>query len=280
VRLYNEYGPTECTVWSTVWESPGGSEDPLASVPIGKAIANVDVWVLDGGWRSVPVGVSGEIFLGGRGVARGYLNRADLTAERFLPDGMSGELGARLYRTGDRGRWSEIGELFFLGRADKQVKVRGYRIELGEVESVIRGHRGVGEAVVLLREEGSQGPRLVGYWSRGEGGGSVSEVELREWVRQRLPEPMVPSAWLEVEDWPRTPSGKLDERSLPVPGEVGSWGAGQRVVASRRWWLRCGLTSWVARGSRAGTTTFSISVATLYWRRRWCLVCVRRWRWI
>ncbi len=236
-RLFNEYGPTEGTVWSTVWEAPPDGA-PLASVPIGRAIPNVDVWLMDAAGQPAAVGLAGEIHLGGGGVARGYVNRPALTAERFVPDGLSGEPGARLYRTGDRGRWSADGELSFLGRADRQVKLRGHRIELGEVESALRSHPGVGEAAVVLRDDGAQGPRLVGYWSRHGGPASASsapaEPELREWLREKLPEPMVPSAMVEVAEWPRTPNGKLDERALPAPdeGETGRAGSASRPARS------------------------------------------------
>ncbi len=223
-RFFNEYGPTEGTVWSTAWEAPqdGG---PLAPVPIGRPIAHVDVWLMDGAGRPAPVGVAGEIQIGGGGVARGYVKRPALTAERFVPDGLSGEAGARLYRTGDRGRWSADGVLSFLGRADRQVKLRGYRIELGEVESALRSHAAVGEAAVVLRD-GVQGPRLVGYWSPSpEPQPAAPEAELRVWMQQRLPDYMVPSALVEVAEWPRTPNGKLDEQALPAPEEGGAGGA-------------------------------------------------------
>ncbi len=225
-RFFNEYGPTEGTVWSTVWEAPqdGG---PLAAVPIGRPIANADVWVVEAGGRPAPIGMEGEIQIGGGGVTPGYVNRPALTAERFVPDGLSGRSGARLYRTGDRGRWSADGELSFLGRADRQVKLRGYRIELGEVESALRSHAGVGAAAVVLRD-GAQGPRLVGYWSRrGEPAAGASQPELREWLRQKLPEPMVPSALVEVAEWPRTPNGKLDEQALPAPEAAGALRPGE-----------------------------------------------------
>ncbi len=227
-RFFNEYGPTEGTVWSTVWEAPqdGG---PLAAVPIGRPIANADVWVVEAGGRPAPVGVAGEIHLGGGGVARGYVNRPALTAERFVPDGLSGEAGARLYRTGDRGRWSDDGVLSFLGRADRQVKLRGYRIELGEVESALRSHAAVGEAAVVLRD-GAQGPRLVGYWSPSpEPQPAAPEAELRVWMQQRLPDYMVPSALIEVAEWPRTPNGKLDEQALPAPEAAAKSRAGERA---------------------------------------------------
>lgn len=225
VRFYNEYGPTEATVWTSVWEAPA-DDLRLSSVPIGRVIANAEVWLMDGAGRPVPVGVVGEIHIGGDGVARGYARRPSLTAERFAPDGLSGKRGARLYRTGDLGRWTDAGEIAFLGRADKQVKLRGYRIELGEIEAALRSHPSVAEAAVVLRDGGAQGPRLVGYWRRrGEPATGVSEPGLREWLRQKLPEPMIPAALAELAEWPRTSNGKLDEQALPSPEAAGAGSA-------------------------------------------------------
>ena len=198
---------------------------------IGKPIANTQVYVLDEEWQAVPVGVGGELYIGGEGLARGYLNRAELTAERFVPNGYSGRGGERLYRTGDRVRWNREGELEFLGRVDNQVKVRGYRIELGEIENVLLGEEEVEQAVVLAREEGGEGgrkkreggvgKRLVAYVAvrRGGGGGGGGEKEvkweeLRERVKGKLPEYMVPSGWVLVEKLPLTANGKVDRRAL------------------------------------------------------------------
>src|SRR5690606_837313 len=157
-RIFNGYGPTETTVCATAARWDGG-----ARLPVGRPIDNVRVYVVDAGLRPVPVGVPGELLVGGIGVARGYLGRPELTARRFVPDPFSDEPGARLYRTGDLVRWLPDGQLDFLGRADHQVKVRGFRIELGEVEAVLGEHPGVRECVVLVRERAPGDRRLVAY---------------------------------------------------------------------------------------------------------------------
>ena len=167
--------------------------------------------------RAVPIGVTGELYIGGAGVGRGYVGRADLTAERFVPDGWSGREGARVYRTGDLGRYREDGKLEYLGRQDDQVKVRGYRIELGEIEAVMREQEGVKEAVVVAEERGEE-RRLVGYVVAEE----WKEKEWREGLKKRLPEYMVPGVWVRLEKLPLTANGKVDRKALPkaeVSGE-------------------------------------------------------------
>ena len=203
--LYNLYGPSEDTTYST-WELVERIEQ--ANVPIGRPVSNTRVYVVDEGLQIVPVGVSGELLLGGEGLARGYLKRAELTAERFIPDPFSGQPGEQLYRTGDLCRYKVDGRLEYLGRLDHQVKVRGYRVELGEIEAVLSGHEQVSEAVVIAREE-----RLVAY--------VVSEAEtaeLRRYLQQRLPKYMIPSAWMKLDALPLTTNGKVDRRALPTPG--------------------------------------------------------------
>ena len=180
VRLLNEYGPTEATVWSSVHECRGVDEG--RRVPIGRPIANAQMWVLDGGLRPAPVGVTGELYVGGLGVARGYLSRAGLTAERFIPHPYSAEGGERLYRTGDLGRYLAGGEVEYLGRADEQVKVRGYRIEVGEVEAALRRCASVRECAVTAREDEPGDRRLVGYVVAAEGA-AAQAGELREHLR-------------------------------------------------------------------------------------------------
>ncbi|HEX8362093.1 MAG TPA: amino acid adenylation domain-containing protein, partial [Longimicrobium sp.] len=208
-RLLNAYGPTEATVWSTVQEV--GADD-AGEPAIGRPIANTRVYVLDAGGEPVPVGVAGELYIGGAGVARGYLGRPALTAERFVADRLGGRPGARLYRTGDLGRWLPDGTIEFLGRADFQVKVRGFRVEPGEIEARLCSHPGVRDAVVVVRADASGGRRLVAYFA-----GSAPAEVLRGHLADHLPEHMVPSAFVRLEALPVTPNGKVDRRALPEP---------------------------------------------------------------
>ncbi len=212
-EVWNMYGPTETTVWSSVSEVKGNGE----RVVLGRPVANTQFYVLSAGMRPVPAGAAGELYIGGEGVARGYLGRAELTAERFVPDGLSGQSGARMYRTGDVVRWRR-GELEYVGRGDGQVKVRGYRIELGEVEARLREQASVAEACVVARAEGSGGQRLVAYLVTAAGAERASVGELRSFLQARVPEYMVPSAFVMLDELPLTPNGKVDRRALPEPG--------------------------------------------------------------
>ncbi|MFN7881963.1 MAG: non-ribosomal peptide synthetase, partial [bacterium] len=213
IRLINEYGPTEATVGSVIHEvSPETPHDGV--VPVGRPIANMTVYVLDDRLEPVPVGVTGEVYIGGVGVCRGYAARPGLTADRFVPDPF-GVPGSRLYRLGDLGRVRADGELEYLGRTDDQVKVRGYRIELGEVEAAISVCPGVAQAAVLARPDASGHRRLVAYVV-GEGG-AVDVAALRERLRTRLPEYMLPQAWMVLDGLPMTTNGKVDRRALPEP---------------------------------------------------------------
>ncbi len=212
IRLINEYGPTETVVGCCVHEV---CESRSGRVPIGKPIANTQMYILDQRLQPVPIGVNGELYIGGDGVARGYLNRADLTAEKFIADPFSQRPGARLYRSGDLARFQPDGEIEYLGRIDHQVKLRGYRIELGEIEAVLSEYEGVEQAVVVLRGEEQ---RLVAYVVSREA--ELSGQQLRAYLSGRVPEYMVPSAFVNLEQLPLTGNGKVDRRALPKP-EVG-----------------------------------------------------------
>ncbi len=216
LRIVNGYGPSECTVFASCYPVPPGFD--AATIPIGKPIGDRRVYLLDRYSGPVPVGVAGELCVGGPAVARGYLNRPELTAERFVPDPFSAEAGARMYRTGDRVRWRADGVLEFVGRMDQQVKVRGFRVEPGEVEGVLASHPGVREAAVVVREDATGAKALMGYAAAPD----VRGAELREWLRERLPEHMLPSAVVVVEAMPLTPHGKLDRRALPEPDGAGA----------------------------------------------------------
>ncbi len=211
--LWNVYGPTETTIWSTAYRVDN-VEAHGAAVAIGRPIANTRVYVLNAHWQPLPIGVAGELYIGGDGVAEGYLNQPDLSAERFIADPFVP--GARLYKTGDRARWREDGTLEYLGRNDHQVKVRGFRIELGEIEARLREHPSVRDAVVVAREQHAADVRLVAYYLADQ---AVDAQTLREWVADQLPDYMLPAAWVHLSAWPLTPNGKLDRNALPAPDE-------------------------------------------------------------
>ncbi|MCE9674106.1 amino acid adenylation domain-containing protein, partial [Myxococcus stipitatus] len=227
VPLTNGYGPTECSVVATAW-SITRIEHVGDVVPIGGPIANTQTYVLDDQLRPVPVGVPGELFLGGPGLARGYVSRPDLTAERFIPHPFATTPGERLYRTGDLVRWRADGALEFIGRVDHQVKVRGYRIELAEVEAALRALPTVNEAVVVVREDAPGDKRLVAYATPREGQ-VLDTAELRAELRQRLPEFMVPSILVSLPALPVGSSGKVDRAALPRP-DAESTGRTRRFV--------------------------------------------------
>jgi natural product biosynthesis luciferase-like monooxygenase protein len=211
-RIENMYGPTETTIWSST--QPAIDADKV--VPLGKPIANTQLYLLDGHRRPVPPGLPGELYIGGEGVTRGYLNREDLTLERFLPDPFVN--GNRMYRTGDLVRFDEHGTLHFLGRADHQVKVRGYRIELGEIEASLGTHPDVAEAVVVVREDTAGDARIVAYLRvRNE---PVDAAELRAYLKRTLPDFMVPSHFVILQSFPLTPNAKVDRKALPAPEDV------------------------------------------------------------
>ncbi len=215
IRLINAYGPTEASIAATMWDREGPLEPLPRIVPIGRPIANVRIYVLDGRLQPVPIGVAGELYLGGACPARGYRKRPELTAERFLRDPFGGP-DARIYKTGDRVRFRPDGELEYLGRFDAQVKIRGFRVEPGEIEAVLREISGVSDAVVLAREDTPGQARLVAYVASGRAE-APSVAELRRVLKERLPDYMVPSAFVRIESLPTTRSGKLDTAALPEP---------------------------------------------------------------
>lgn len=217
-RLVNQYGPSEAHV-VTAFVLDGAPRDWSKLPPIGRPIANTRILLLDKRLEPVPIGVPGELYIGGDGLARGYLNRPDATAERFVPDPFAHEKGARLYRTGDLARYLADGTIEFLGRIDHQVKVRGFRIELGEIEIALESCHGVREAVVVLREDSPSVKRLVAYIVPDDGAELVTD-HVRSHLKEKLPEYMVPSAIVVMASLPLTPSGKVDRRSLPPPDSM------------------------------------------------------------
>ena len=213
--LHNLYGPTEAAIDVTFWACKPGRETSI--VPIGRPIANTHIYLLDQCLQPVPIGVIGEIYIGGVGLARGYLNQAQLTAERFIADPLGTEPGGRLYRTGDLARYWPDGAIEFVGRRDQQVKLRGYRIELGEIEVVLGGHEQVREAVVQMQGAQETEKRLVAYVVLKQKG-VVTVDELRRYLQARLPEYLIPAVFIWLPALPLLPNGKLDRRALPLPG--------------------------------------------------------------
>ncbi|WP_122815435.1 non-ribosomal peptide synthetase, partial [Pseudomonas viridiflava] len=216
LRLFNGYGPTETTTFAVVCEVGAISEGD-ESVPIGRPIGNTSIYVLDAHQRLAPKGVTGELYIGGDGVALGYLNRPELSVEKFLVDPFSDEPGAMMYRTGDLGRWMEDGQLECLGRNDDQVKIRGFRIELGEIVSCLHQLPGIGETVVQAREDEPGNVRLVAYYTSHEEDTLLAPEQMRAHLQASLPDYMVPTAFIELKTLPLTANGKLDRRALPKP---------------------------------------------------------------
>ncbi|HKR11124.1 MAG TPA: amino acid adenylation domain-containing protein, partial [Pyrinomonadaceae bacterium] len=228
-QLVNMYGITETTVHVTVREVTKTDVENQAGSVIGRAINDLQLYVLDSRMKPVPVGVAGELYVGGSGLARGYLNRPELTAEKFVPHGWSQRGGERLYRTGDVGRWLSDGSIEYLGRLDEQVKLRGFRIELGEIEAVLLRHEQVKEAVVIVKKNESGDKQVVAYLT-GEPGLLITE--LRGSLKQQLPEYMIPGAFVVLESLPLTPNGKIDRRVL-LEMESGRAKAEQETIQPR-----------------------------------------------
>ncbi len=230
VALHNLYGPTEAAIDATWWPCGAQSGDLRArTLPIGRPIDGAEAVILDAGGRLVPAGVAGELHLGGASLARGYLDRPDLTAARFVPHPYAALPGSRLYRTGDLGRMRADGVIEFLGRTDSQVKLRGFRIELGEIEAALVDHPGIASVAVVLRDDPPGGPRLVAYVVADTALAPEpppTDGELAAHLRQRLPEPMVPAAFVALPELPLTPNGKVDRGRLPRPAAGGA-AAGQ-----------------------------------------------------
>ncbi|PHM66698.1 Amino acid adenylation [Xenorhabdus stockiae] len=219
LHLVNAYGPTEATTIATTYEIPLMAEktrEGEINIPIGKPIANRQIYILDKQHQPVPVGVAGEIYITGSGVARGYLNRPELTAERFITDPFSSDPDARMYKTGDLGRWRADGNIDYLGRTDNQIKLRGFRIEPSEIEAGLMQCHGVCEAIVLSREDGAGQKQLVAYLVA-QDGIELTPAELRQQLSRHLAEYMLPSAFVTLESFPLTPNGKLDRQALPAP---------------------------------------------------------------
>ncbi len=246
-RVFNLYGPSEDTTYSTYAFLEREPEDQRA--PIGKPISNTQAYVLDRECQPVPVDVTGELYLGGQGIARGYLDRPDLTAEKFLPNPFARRGGERMYRTGDQVKWGRDGNLEFLGRVDQQVKVRGYRLELGEIESVLQTCEGVRACAVIVREDQPAEKRVVAYVVKND---TAKTQDFTEFLKQRLPDFMVPTAFVEMEQLPLTANGKIDRKSLPAPEE--EWREKRGYVGPRNGEeeVLCGLFAEVLNLDRVG----------------------------
>ena len=248
-RFFNAYGPTEATVCATIAECAGAQIQP----PIGRPIANTQVYILDRHLQPVPIGVPGELYIGGIGLARGYLNRPDLTEEKFIPNPFRNAKSERLYKTGDLARYLSDGNIEFLGRIDHQVKIRGFRIELGEIETVLRQHPDILTCVVTAHEDCS-GKRLLAYIVP-QNGITINRRQLRDDLKKHLPEYMVPSALIILDTLPLTPSGKVD-RNAPPRSRCGQKRGSKNFRHSPR-----------QLGTRASSDLGRGSQRSLYWCR-------------
>jgi amino acid adenylation domain-containing protein len=211
--VYDLYGPSEDTTYSTA-----ALRTPEGPATIGRPLSNTQIYILDGNLNPVPVGMAGELYISGKGLARGYLDRPDLTAEKFIPNPFSSEPGARLYRTGDLGRYLSDGNIEFIGRVDRQIKLRGFRIELGEIEAVLAGYPGVTNAVVLARQDLAAGKRLVAYIVPNKKDAPTRQ-DLRNHLKRNVPDYMMPSAFVFLDSLPLLPSGKINRSALPAPDQ-------------------------------------------------------------
>jgi acyl-coenzyme A synthetase/AMP-(fatty) acid ligase len=218
-RYINEYGPTETVVGCCIYEVTAQSKPSAASIPIGHPIANTRLYVLDANLQPVPVGVTGELYIAGSGVARGYRSRPEVTAERFLPDPFSKEPGKRMYRSGDLACYREDGTIDYLGRNDHQVKVRGFRIELGEIEARLEEHPLISRGIVLLREDRPGEKTLVAYIQMDQE--QPDKKALRTFLEERLPSYMIPLHFIHLQTFPLTTNGKIDRSALPAPDYSG-----------------------------------------------------------
>ena len=216
-KLYNVYGPTETIIDSAYWLCDGSNGD--STVPIGRPIPNASIHILDANLRPVPIGVAGELYIGGVSLARGYLNLPALTAEKFIPDPFSSEAGNRLYKTGDLARYQQDGNIQYLGRADYQVKIRGFRIELGEVEAALALHPSVSQTIVIVHE-GALGERRLVAYVVAQPRCAPAAIELRNFLKDKLPEHMVPAVFVMLDSFPLTSNGKVDRRALPSPSDT------------------------------------------------------------
>jgi acyl carrier protein len=225
------YGPTETTIWSTVGTVDDKAITASNSVSIGDPLLNQAVYILDEQQQPMPIGLAGELVIGGLGVTRGYWRRPDLTAEKFLPDPHAANSpGARLYRTGDLARFLPDGRIECLGRLDQQIKIRGFRVELGEIEALLREQPGIAEAAVVLRELAPGDQRLLGYVRTDDGGDADADV-LRAALLRQLPDFMVPAAIISLKAMPQTPNGKIDRKALPLPARAAAPAAAGAAIA-------------------------------------------------
>jgi len=248
-RVSNHYGPTETTVGAVSGCAQRDGEDASSAVPLGRPIANVQVFILKDNLVPACIGEAGELYIGGHGVSRGYLKEPALTAEKFIPHPYSNEPGKRLYRTGDRARYLTNGRIQFIDRVDQQVKIRGFRVELGEIESTLLKYEMVKEAVVILRRDEDADERLVAYVV-GTQRQPLSSSELRTFLQTRLPDYMVPSTFVQLDRMPLTPNGKINRQDLPEPTRAreGNYVAPRTAVEE----MLCGIWSEVLKLPEVG----------------------------